>query len=72
MHWSANSNDDSDASIDAAKAMVECACRLLVEELDDSAAPIRPTKSDIPLAELLGLAHECSISGKFMIARLQP
>ena len=47
--------DDSDASIDAAKALVECACRLLVEELDDPAAPLRPTRTDIPLAELLGL-----------------
>ena len=48
--------DDSDAIIDAAKALVECACRLLVEELDDPAAPLKPAKSDIPLAELLGLA----------------
>ena len=48
--------DDSDASIDAAKALVECACRLLVEELDDPAAPLKPANSDIPLAELLGLA----------------
>ena len=48
--------DDSDASIDAAKALVECACRLLVEGLDDPAAPLKPAKSDIPLAELLGLA----------------
>ena len=47
---------DSDATIDAAKALVECACRLLVEELDDPAAPLKPAKSDIPLAELLGLA----------------
>ncbi len=48
--------DDSDASIDAAKALVECACRLLVEELDDPAAPLKPARTDIPLAELLGLA----------------
>ena len=48
--------DDGDASIDAAKALVECACRLLVEGLDDPAAPLKPAKSDIPLAELLGLA----------------
>ena len=48
--------DDSDASIDAAKALVECACRLLVEELDDPAAPLKPAKTEIPLAELLGLA----------------
>ena len=47
---------DSDATIDAAKALVECACRLLVEELDDPAAPLRPTRTDIPLAELLALA----------------
>jgi hypothetical protein len=33
--------DDNDACIDAAKAIVECACRLLIEELDD---PINPIK----------------------------
>ena len=37
--------DDSDASIDAAKALVECACRLLVEELDDPAAPLKRNKA---------------------------
>lgn len=45
-----------DASIDAAKAIVECSCRILIEELDDPSAPLKPTKSDVPLAELLGLA----------------
>ena len=45
-----------DACIDAAKAIVECSCRILIEELDDPTAPLRPTKSDVPLAELLGLA----------------
>ncbi len=47
---------DSDACIDAAKGLVECACRLIIEELDDPAAPLKPSKSDVPLAELLGLA----------------
>ena len=48
--------DEHDASIDAAKAIVECSCRILIEELDDPSAPMRPTKNDVPLAELLGLA----------------
>ncbi len=45
-----------DACIDAAKAIVECSCRILIEELDDPSAPLKPTKTDVPLAELLGLA----------------
>ena len=45
-----------DASIDAAKAIVECSCRILIEELDDPSAPLKPKKNDVSLAELLGLA----------------
>lgn len=45
-----------DASIDAAKAIVECACRILIDELDNPSAPSKPAKSDVPLAELLGHA----------------
>ena len=45
-----------DACIDAAKAIVECSCRILIQELDDPSAPLKPAKSDVPLAELLGLA----------------
>ena len=45
-----------DGSIDAAKAIVECSCRILIEELDDPSAPLRPAKSDVSLAELIGLA----------------
>ena len=45
-----------DACIDAAKAMVECSCRILIEELDDPSAPLRPAKSDVSLADLLGIA----------------
>ena len=65
--------DDSDASIDAAKALVECACRLLVEELDDPAAPLKPAKiRDSARRAIWGSPHECSISGKSVIARSQP
>ena len=48
--------EDHDACIDAAKAIVECACRVIIEELDDPASPRKPTRADVPLAELLGLA----------------
>jgi Abortive infection C-terminus len=41
-------NDDNDACIDAAKGFVECACRLLVQELDDPLNPIA-TWPDSPL-----------------------
>ena len=32
--------DENDACIDAAKGLVECACRVLIEELDDALAPL--------------------------------
>ena len=49
-------SEGNDACIDAAKAIVECSCRILIEELDDPSAPLKPSKSDMPLSELLGLA----------------
>lgn len=48
--------DGNDACIDAAKGVVECACRVLIEELDDPKSPLKPTKTDTPLGELVGLA----------------
>jgi hypothetical protein len=48
--------DNNDACIDAAKGFVECACRLLIEELDDPVSPKKPTASDTGLGELVGLA----------------
>ena len=45
-----------DACIDAAKAIVECSCRILIEELDDPSAPLKPIKNDVHLSELLGTA----------------
>lgn len=46
---------DRDASIDAAKTLVECACLLLIEELDDPAYPKKPKKPGASLGELLGV-----------------
>ncbi len=48
--------DENDACIDAAKGFVECACRLLIEELDDPVSPKKPTVPDTALGELVGLA----------------
>jgi Abortive infection C-terminus len=48
--------DENDACIDAAKGLVECACRLLIEELDDPVSPKKPTAPDTALGELVGLA----------------
>jgi hypothetical protein len=48
--------DENDACIDAAKGFVECACRLLIEELDDPVTPKKPTAPDTALSELVGLA----------------
>ncbi len=44
---------ENDACIDAAKGLVECACRLLIQELDDPSDPIKgwrnsPIKSENP------------------------
>lgn len=49
-------NDENDACIDAAKGLVECACRVLIEELDDPLAPLKPAATDTPLGQLVGLA----------------
>jgi hypothetical protein len=47
---------DSDACIDAAKGLVECVCRVLIEELDDPARPQKPESGDTPLGQLVGIA----------------
>ena len=57
-------NKDSDACIDAAKGLVECACRLIIEELDDPASPLKPTRSDVALGKLPGLATHALELGK--------
>ena len=47
---------ENDACIDAAKGFVECACRVLIEELDDPLNPQKPDASDPPLGHLVGIA----------------
>lgn len=46
----------NDSCIDAAKGFVECACRVIIEELDDPAAPIKPEGNDVPIHALVGTA----------------
>ncbi len=50
--------DGNDACIDAAKGLVECACRVLIEELDDPLSPKKPSAADTPLGHLVGLATQ--------------
>jgi hypothetical protein len=38
--------EDSDACIDAAKGIVECACRVIIENLDDPTSPIKPPQEN--------------------------
>jgi hypothetical protein len=49
-------SDENDACIDAAKGLVECACRVLIAELDDPVAPVKPEAADTPLGHLVGVA----------------
>jgi len=37
-------NENNDACIDAAKALVECACRVIIENLDNPASPVKPVE----------------------------
>jgi hypothetical protein len=48
---------DNDACIDAAKGIVECACRVIIDELDDPARPIKPAQADAPIGVLVGTAN---------------
>ena len=45
----------NDACIDAAKGIVECACRVMIESLDDPSAPLKPSKQDTSINELVGI-----------------
>lgn len=48
--------NDSDGSIDASKAIVECACKIIITELDDPARSIRPDKEDAPINQWVAKA----------------
>lgn len=39
-------NEDNDTCIDAAKAIVECACRVIIENLDNPASPLKPAEEN--------------------------
>ncbi|MGZ8521456.1 MAG: abortive infection family protein [Candidatus Binatia bacterium] len=39
-----NFNDGNDACIDCAKSIVEVVCRVIIEELDDPASPLKPAE----------------------------
>jgi Abortive infection C-terminus len=47
--------NESDACIDAAKGLVECVCHVIVDELDDPTAPLKPSKSDVSITEWLSV-----------------
>jgi hypothetical protein len=48
---------DNDSCIDAAKGIVECACRVIIDELDDPARPLKPAAADAPIGALVGAAN---------------
>lgn len=49
-------NDNSDACIDAAKAVVECACRIIIENLDDPTSPVKPVEELPPFGAWVSAA----------------
>lgn len=49
--------NQSDATIDACKGLVECVCLVIIGELDDPKAPLKPEESDPSLAKLIGIAN---------------
>lgn len=52
----ASLESESDASIDAAKGIVECVCRVIIDELDDPRSPLKPKKDDAPITEWASIA----------------
>lgn len=45
----------SDASIDAAKGLVECVCRVIIDQLDNPTAPLKP-RDDAPITQWVSAA----------------
>lgn len=39
-------NENSDGCIDAAKAVVECACRVIIDNLDNPTSPVKPAEEN--------------------------
>ena len=49
-------NENSDACIDAAKAMVECACRVIIANLDNPTSPVKPMEENPPFGAWVSAA----------------
>lgn len=49
-------NEDNDACIDCAKAIVEVFCRIVIDELDSSINPVKPKASSPDFGEWVGAA----------------
>jgi hypothetical protein len=48
--------ENSDACIDAAKAVVECACRVIVDNLDNPTSPVKPQEENMPFGAWISAA----------------
>lgn len=46
---------ESDASIDAAKGLVECVCRMVIDQLDDPTSPLKP-RDEAPITQWVSAA----------------
>jgi predicted RNA methylase len=49
-------NENSDACIDAAKAVVECACRIIIANLDNPTSPVKPVEENPPFGAWVSAA----------------
>lgn len=51
----ASLESESDASIDAAKGLVECFCRVVIDQLDDPTSPLKP-RDEAPITLWVSIA----------------
>lgn len=51
----ASLENGSDASIDAAKGLVECVCRMVIDQLDDPTSPLKP-RDEAPITQWVSVA----------------
>ena len=51
----ASLENESDASIDAAKGLVECVCRVIIDQLDKTTAPLKP-RDEAPITQWVSVA----------------
>lgn len=52
----ASIENGNDSSIDAAKGLVECVCRVVIDQLDDPNSPLKPSRDDAPITEWVSVA----------------